>query len=81
MTHKDRGRVGGRLSEKGCIQFIQHETAFISLQEDHWLQGQMDNTCFATADSEIESMFECTEMAIKQSSVLEQLLRVRQLRV
>lgn len=74
----DEGGGGWYLSEKKkSAWFIQHETTSITLQEDGCSQGQMDNTCFTRADSEIASISECTDTAIKWTRVLGQLLRFR----
>lgn len=63
--------------QQRCAWFIQHETTLITLQGDGCSQGQMDNTCFARAGSEIVSISECTDTAIKWTGVLGQLLRFR----
>lgn len=65
----------GEQEKKRCARFIRHKTALITSQEDGWFQGQTDNTCFARADSEIVSISECTDTAIKRTGVLGQLLR------
>lgn len=78
MTSRKAGGMisfGGSRRKKKCARFIRHKTTLITLQGDGWFQGQMDNTCFARADSEIVSIFECTDTAIKRTSVLGQLLR------
>lgn len=67
--------VEGSRRKKRCARFIRHKTTLITSQGDGWIQGQMYNTCFARADGEIASIFECTDTAIKQTSVLGQLLR------
>lgn len=69
----------GRQEKKKKKMCMVHpaQTTLITLWGAGCSQGQMDNTCFARADSEIVSIFECTDTAIKWTGVLGQLLRFR----
>lgn len=68
---------GRKRKKKKMCMVHPAQTTLITLWGAGCSQGQMDNTCFARADSEIVSIFECTDTAIKWTGVLGQLLRFR----
>lgn len=79
MTSRKAGGMicfgGSWRKKKRCARFTRRKTTLITSQGDGWFQGQMDNTRFTRADIEIVSILECTDTAIKRTSVLGQLLR------